>query len=168
MNTFRVYKVKYEKKIEDFLENGYDLMPVEIVEKENIIFKIIKMAYDSDAVKMVISIYNNEEWQKEYLSLEGAEEIYNSLGIFWEDVIDETGKTKRMVKESEDFLEMISTWRIEIDMDGDKMVGFTTGDMSFPYTYYNRSVLDKYCEEEVERLFDLGLIKISEEKEEIQ
>lgn len=161
----RVYQAKWEKTVQDFLDAGYDLMPEDIVQKENVVFKIMKMPLDGESVKMVLNIYNDPNWQQEYLTMPHAMEAFNELGIYFDEVFDEEGNTKTYVRETDELLEMISTWRIEIDMDGDKVLGFTTGDMSFPFTFENRNILDKFCKEEIDNLFSKSLIKIIEKKD---
>lgn len=162
---FRLYKVKYEKKPEDLLNLGYDFMPFELVDKENILFKIVKLSKESKAYQMVVNVFNNAKWQEESLIPE-AILAYEELGVKWEDFVDEEGNVKKTVIEDEHFIEMYTTWRIEIDMEEDKLVGFTTGDMSFPYTFYNRDILDMFCEDEINKLFEEGLIIIEEAEEE--
>ena len=61
----------------------------------------------------------------------------------------------------------VSNNTIEIDLseNGERTLGFTTGDMSFPFTFENRVILDKFCKEEINFLFEKKLIKIVETKE---
>ena len=163
---YRVYKVKYEKKPEHLLDLGYDFMPIDIVEKENVLFKIFKMPNDGPAIKLVIGVFNNPDWQENNLNIPGVLGAYEELGIKWEEYADEEGNVKKVVVEDENFIDMFTTWRIEIDMDDDRLLGFTTGDMSFPYTFYNRDILDTFCDDEIDYLFQEGILEIEELKEE--
>lgn len=161
----RIYKVKYEKRIQDFFQLGYFEMPKEIVKKDDVIFKLKKVEKDSDLVKMVLSIYNEPAWQEQNIINDEILNAYNQVGIFFEEVYDENGEMKKVVVENDELLQMISTWRIEIDFE-DKILGLTTGDMSFPYTFTNKDFIDRFCEEEINELFENGLIKIEEIDEE--
>lgn len=163
----KVYKLKYKVKDKDLEELGYLEMPIEISGKDKIIYKPISVPEDSQAVRAIIEIYNNKEWQKVFLFDENSRLYFKEIGIDFEDIYDDSiNSTKTVVKETPELIKKIaSDFRIEVEMNKEKWVGFTAGVGDELPGFYNKSVLDQYCPNEIKELFDNGLVVIKEVKD---
>lgn len=153
------YKIKQEYSPEYLVDNeGFDFLPLEIT-TDSVVCKMVKLDYDSNIVQNVIAMYNSEKWQKEVLDDLLLEEEFKKIGIFFEKFYDEEGNEKREVVQNENFLEMITFWRVEINFSDCNLLYFTTGDMSFPYAFYDKNVLDEYCSSLIDDLKKKGIIE---------
>lgn len=156
----KFYKIKEDVTSEYLVNNeGFDYLPLEITLDE-IVCKVVKLPYDSLIVKKVIEMYNSPKWQEEVLDKLKLEEEFKKVGIFFENILDEmSGKMKKLVVEDKNFIEMVTTWRLEVNFSDDCLLYFTTSDMSFPFSFYNKDILDTFCKNEIEDLKKKGIIE---------
>lgn len=163
----KVYKLKHKVKTEDLIEAGFQQIPQEVVGADVILYKGVAVDKDSDLVIALISIYNNEEWQKVFAYDEDSRQFYaDACGIEFESVFDESGLEKIVVVDDGNLRERLSknSWRLEINM-AEKQFYITAGIRDELPAFYNKDVLDKYVKEEIEALFELGFITIINVKE---
>ena len=163
----KVYKLKHKVKVEDLSDLGYTQIPGEIVGNDIIVYKGIEIDMNSDLITALISIYNNEEWQKIFAYDEDSRQFYkDACGIEFESVFDESGLEKICVVDDGTLREKLSrnAWRIECNM-ADKQIYVTAGIRDELPAFYNKDILDKYVKEEIEKLFEQGYLTIINVKE---
>lgn len=143
-----IYKVKDETDINEFGKIGYDMMP----DNPYTIFKFIEQPLDGklaqDALKY---IYENPSW-KEKIYKKHKDAIRSTLGLRFN---RRTGKA--IINDK--FKNILTMWRIEIEMNGDRWVGFTSLDQFDSNVFYGKQVLNEYCKEEIESLKEKGFIE---------
>ena len=153
-----VYKVKNNITFKDFKKNGYkeltaDMAGVPLL-LDDVAYKRVCQSKKSEPVQLIINIYNNPEWQKDNL---------NTLtGVEFEEVYTEEGERILKVVENDNLFKLLKEWRLEVNFseeEKERWLCFTIGSLTFPLTFCNRSILDKYCKREVERLKKLDFIE---------
>jgi hypothetical protein len=142
----KVYSLKESFTFEEFEELGYTVFP-----KENKIIKICEQPLNGEAVKSIMKqYYTNPEWKEKFYS--------NNMVYYAEELgltYTKSGKP-RMTKK---FKEVLKSWLIQIDLNDDFWVGFTSYDWCDTCVFYGCSVLDKFCAEEIELLKEHNLIE---------
>ena len=140
------YKLKEEEMLNELAKLGYDLIHHTIIA-----FKIIEQDLDSEPVKYLLArYYENDNW-KEKVYKPHKKEIFDSIGL-------EYKKGKPVM--SEKFVEMLKSWRIEIDPNDSEFpcfLCFRSMDFHETLAYYGKAILDKYCGEEIKSLLELIL-----------
>lgn len=147
-----VYRIKIKdgKTREDVLNEfgrlGYDLFPQTLD-----IFKIIPQDWDSEPCQLLLSkYYLNSNW-KELVYEPNKKILKKKLSLTY----DKNGN----IKQSKTFKKMVQSWRIEIcNQDGD-WLGFTSLDPYDKNVFYGKSILDKYCYDEIQKLKERDLIE---------
>lgn len=152
-----VYKVKDNITFKDFKKNGYkeltaDMAGVPLL-MDDIAYKRICQSKKSKPVQLIISIYNNPDWQSQ-------NNIYAIKGIEFEEVYNENGKKTLKVVENENLFKILKEWRLEVNFsDEERWLCFTISDTTFPISFCAKSVLDEHCKREIARLKELDLIE---------
>lgn len=159
MDKNKFYKIKDEFSAQYLVENeGFDYLPLEITTDE-IVCKVVKLPYESEMVQQLVEMYNSKKWQEKVLDDLLLEEEFKKIGIDFEIFYDEDGNSQRCVVENENFMEMVSVWRLEINFSDSNLLYFTTGDSSFPYSFYGKKILDEYCGDFIKELKGKGIIE---------
>ena len=158
-----VYKIKENVTMEDFLNNGYDYLTPEMagvnIMMEFVVYKEIPQKKNAASTRLVIELFNDENWQRFNLIEENLLKL-NSLGIEFEEVYSENGDKHLSVVENKSLFDFAKKWRIEINFtEEEQWLSFTFGDLTFPWSYYNIELLNVYCKKEIERLKELDLIE---------
>ena len=143
-----IYKVKDNVEINSFSKD-FDLFPG----TDNVIFKIVPQPLESEIVQGTLKgIYNNPNWRTQFYD-KFKDRIKNATGLKY----NKRGEAIMNDK----FVATLTNWRIQIDFD-DGWIGFTSADLFDQNIYYNKSVLDKFCEEIIQDLLQKDLIEIIE------
>ncbi len=159
-----VYKVKAKSKMK--LRNlGFKTLPKKISYNRHVLYKVVPQPVDGDCVNGLFNRYNNEKWQKTFLTKESIEN-YKNIGMEFEELYLEDGTKHMILVDTPEVREMFSMWRLEVDYNDDEglYLSFTIGDGTIPSFYNAEKVLDKYCPNEIKELLEKELI----EKEEVQ
>ena len=155
----RVYKNIQEDK-NAYAGAGFDIMPIELTGGNIVVFKDIEIPFDDDLVQGLIRQYDSQDWQDNALPRFGK--YYDSIGYHFAEIAsDETAeKVKRLILD-ETTQKRLSTWRLEMDfVDG--YLRISPFDVTFPYSFYACSLLDKYASDIIESMKENGLIKEDE------
>ncbi len=141
-----VYKLVEDVDLNEFAKRGYDLIPQTFT-----LVKIIKQPDDGEAVKYLLyRYYTNKDWIDQIYN-KNKKEIQNTIGLryYANGDIRYTKKLKTI----------LTDWRIEIDVNDGGWLGFASLDPFDRLVYYGKGILDKYCNDEVKELLELGLIE---------
>lgn len=153
----KIYKIKDEADIDSFGELKYEMIDASEGAGTVPDYKIIKTVpqdIKSELPQLIINgVYSNPEWIKKFY-VNNKETFRKVLGLSY----GINGK----IKMSKKFKAICEGWRITIDPFGDKWLGFESIDPFDQRVFYNASILDKYCGEEIKTLLDKGLIEIIE------
>lgn len=155
----KFYKIKDDFSAQYLVENeGFDYLPLEITTNE-IVCKVVRLSYESEMVQQLVEMYNSKKWQEKVLDELLLEDSFKEMGIIFEEFFDENGNEKKVVVENENFMEMVTIWRLEIDFSDSNLLYFTTGDSSFPYAFYDKKILNEYCGDLIKELKEKGIIE---------
>ena len=126
-----VYKLKDNIDLKSLEELGF------VFFKDNLtIIKPIKMSLDSGPVTYLLnSYYDNKDWKEKFYKKE-KKALKKELGLEY----DKEGQ----IIMSEKFIEMLTTWFIQIDTSDGSWIGVTSGDKFDSYVFYNTKTLDQY------------------------
>ena len=94
-------------------------------------------------------IYNNPKW-KEAMYSKNPAKFFKVLGLKY--------NKKGQAVLTRKFKDVITSWRIQIDTE-DGWVGFTSADKFDQNIFYGKTLLDKYCEKQINELKEKGLIE---------
>lgn len=146
-----VYKVKEDIDQNKFGEIGYEMVP----SPEMQIVKIVEFDYDSELVQTKIkNLYGNPAWKERFYNGDGRKILKRRLGLRY--------NPDGTIKKTEKFVEMITNWVLSIELNGDKMVGFSSLDSGDSSVYCAKTLLDKYFNNEIQLLKDHNLIEEAE------
>ena len=144
MNT--IYKIKEDANLEILKELGY-----EVFNNNNSFLKLVTQPLDGEAPSFMIKyFYSNKEWINKVYK-KNRTQMQKELGLYY----DENGK----IEFNEQFLSIITSWFIQIDLQDDGWVGFTSADKFDTNVFYGSKVLEKYCFHEIEMLKKYDLIE---------
>lgn len=111
--------------------------------------KVIEQPLGSGPVQYLLNnFYENKNWRKLFYN-KNKKEMKEKLKLFY----DKKGK----IIYNDDFVEMLTTWFIEIDET--KWIGLTSADQFDTNVFYNKKILDTYCQKEIEKLKEHDLIE---------
>lgn len=143
----KVYKIKDNIDINYFGTINYDLFP----NTTSIVFKIIPQPIEGELAQATLkNIYNNPLWKERFYE-KYKKRLIQELGLKY-------GKDGKAIL-SKKFESILTKWRIQIDFQDDRWVGFTSLDFFDNSVYYNTKVLDKYCHDEIQFLKSLDLLE---------
>lgn len=143
-----VYKIKNDIDINEFGKIGYDIMP----NSSYTVFKFVEQPIDGKLAQDALQyIYENPSW-KEKIYKKNKSAIRETLGLRFN---RRTGKA--IINEK--FKNVLIMWRIEIEMNGDRWVGFTSLDQFDSNVFYGKQVIDEYCKQEIELLKEKGFVE---------
>lgn len=149
------YKIKKGINFKKFkTQYNFDRLPESISGNSKILFKIVKVDFDSDPSKLVLDILNDPK----YLKFLDAQGIKLSDEFKYETIYDEDGKEKNSLIITDYVKEFCTTWRVEFEYC-DRILEFTTGNMSFPYAFISKRILDKFCSEQIKDLIEDKIIE---------
>lgn len=141
-----VYKLKDNVDLNEFAKKGYDLIPQTFT-----LVKIIEQPEDGEAVKYLLyRYYQNKDW---------IEQIYNKNKKEIQDTIGLRYYQNGDIRYTKKLKTVLTNWRIEIDVNDGGWLGFASLDPYDRLVYYGKGILDKYCNDEVQSLLELGLIE---------
>ena len=141
-----VYKIKENVDLSKLEELGYVLF-----EDTFTAIKVCKQPLDSGPVQYLFnSYYKNKKWQK-IIYKKDKKTFKKELNLQYD-------KENEPIM-NEKFVEMLTTWFIQIDKSEDKWVGLTSGDKFDSNVFYGKKVLDSYCKNEIELLKQNDLIE---------
>lgn len=146
----------YEQKKKEALEQNKEfcLEPIEPIVSG--CYKIFNVSKGSKAYKMVLDLFNDQKYQKEYRSI--LQELLDALNItFYEKELG-VNNIKILVNEDEHFEEYATLWKLEYDFDDDFLT-FTHLDKTFPFSYYDCEVLKEYCGDLIDVMLENKLIR---------
>jgi hypothetical protein len=143
-----IYKFKIDTDFNELAKLGWDIIPSEI---DLIFFKTVPQPIDGDLYRyLLINFYKNEEWKDKFYK-KNEKEITKNVGVKY----DKNGILKMTPK-----LEMnLRMWRLETNRNDDFWLGLKSADPYDNNYFYSKKLIDKYCEEEVKKLKELGLIE---------
>lgn len=142
MNT--VYKLKKNFDEEKLKELGYIYL-----EDSKDFVKVIEQPLGSGPVQYLLNnYYENKKWRKLFYN-KNKKEMKDKLKLNYD--------RKGNIIYNDEFVEMLTTWFIEIDETN--WVGLTSADQFDTNVFYNKKVLDSYCEKEIEILKEHDLIE---------
>lgn len=160
MQKFDVYKIKKGINLKKFrTKYEWDNLPANIANGDLIVFKIVQVELESTPAQLVIELLENEEFLRA-TELSG----YKLSDKFeFEDEHDENGNVKKVLKLNDFAIGFATTWRIEAKLGkgGDRILCFTAGDMTFPYSYAAKKIIDEYCHDIIETLKNDDIIEMS-------
>lgn len=140
-----VYKLKKDINLSKLEEIGYTLFNNDFTA-----IKVSKQDLNSGTVQYLMNCYyKNEKWKKDIYK-KNKKRFQEEIGLKYD---------KQQIVMNEKFVEMITTWFIQIDKDEEKWIGLTSGDKYDSNVFYNQKILDTYCKEEVELLKKNDLIE---------
>ena len=155
----KVYKPLKKTKEEDFLNAGFIELPKEITNMDSpFLIREFVVDLNNDLPQYLINTYNHVEFQKRIENENAWEELKKANVDFEEFLDEETGKNKKIVKMTENFIEMVTTWRLEFN-EG-VLVLTACNPIAFPYSYMNKDLLDKYAGDIIKDLKEKHLIKV--------
>lgn len=143
----KIYKLKETVTMEDLKKRRY----VEVPGDTGVIAKIIKQPLNGDLAKtMTEGLYGNPKWVKQFYD-QNKKQFKEILGLKY----DKSGNIVMTKK----FKSIITDWLVEADFLEDRWLGFRSADPFDSRIFYNVSVLNKYCEQEIKELKEAELIE---------
>ena len=156
MSKVKLFKAKSENP-NDFAEMGWDIMPPNAVGGRIVIYKWVKVDYDSELVKSLINAYNVGYKHYADMNLKYLAE----LDLKFINVYDDSAGEYKMVldTESDGAKETLCNWRIQIDMDDpDRHMCLVPCDFTFPNPLYPCKWIGKYVNKAISKELEAGLI----------
>ena len=145
--------------INAYAEDGWDLMPINLTGGQFVAFKEIEIPFEDEFVQGLLGQYDSNAFQEVALKIEHISKYYDRIGFRFDDVYDDSsGKTEKRLRVDDDTKRKLCTWRVEIDLS-DGYIRLSPFDVAFPYSFYNKALLERYAGGIVESLLGKGLIE---------
>jgi len=152
----------YKNAVDDknlYAKDGWDIMPINLTGGNVIVFKDIKIPFTDPMVQELIKQYETPDWQKYAMGNKQFADYYEKIGYRFSEIHNaDTGSKRYEMKLTDEAREHLSTWRVEMDFS-DGYLRISPFDITFPYSFYNKKLLDRYAGEIVESAKGNNLIK---------
>lgn len=130
--------------------DGWDIMPIDLTHGNIVAFKDITIPFEDEMVQELIKQYESDDWQKYALSM--FKKYFDSIGYTFTSVLNaDTGERHIRIGLDDQTRQRLCTWRVEMDFN-DGYLRLSPFDVTFPYSFYNKKLLDRYAPDIVESL----------------
>ena len=153
-----VYK-NIAKDANAYAEDGWDIMPINLTGGNVVVFKDIRIPFADELVQQLIKQYESPDWQKHAMGIKSFADYYGKIGYTFSRVHNaDTGEKVIRMDMTDEAREHLSSWRVELDFT-DGYLRISPFDITFPYSFYNRKMLDKYASDIIESAKERKLIR---------
>lgn len=147
--TKTIYRIKEGTVLTDFedlADYGFDAQPI-----FGAIIKQIDLPLDGDAAQFLRKqYYENPQW---------IEQIYKPNKKQFKQEYDLRYHKDGTMVMTPSMKKILTTWYLQIEVEDDGWVGFTSSDKNNIIVYYGSNVLDEYCSREIFLLMSKNLIE---------
>lgn len=139
----KIYKIVLdEQKYNKLVEEGWTPSPP-------VLYKVFDVAYETNAAKTVVDLFNDQIWQQAFLANDDLKEYLKKRGIRFR---------KGTIVQNAKFKELATKWCITID-GSEGWIGISSVEEYYPATFYKKELIDEYCKEQIDALRELGFLE---------